>query len=279
MQPATYHVGMHYRHAYHAGNFADVWKHCVLVAALAAMNRKDTPWSFVDAHAGAGLYALDAEAAGRTGEWQDGIGRLLAATDPPAPVADFLALVRGFGAGRYPGSPLLAQRMARPGDELVLVESQAEVAAELQRQVGAAVKVQRRDGYRIDALLPPRHRRGLVLIDPPFERPDELRAVSDLLGRCAARFGHGVHMLWYARKNSVECDRMLRRVARAFGRPVWHAMLDHGAVGAGRMHACGVAIVNPPYGLDEALAGPLAWLAKQLARGPRATHRLEWIEG
>jgi 23S rRNA (adenine2030-N6)-methyltransferase len=270
---------MHYRHAYHAGNFADVWKHCVLVAVLAAMSRKTTPWSFVDAHAGAGLYALDADEAGRTEEWRDGIGRLLEAADPPAAVADLLRLVRAAGARRYPGSPWLAQRMARAGDELIAVEAQADIAAELQRHLGSGVTVQRRDGYRLDALLPPRHRRGLVLIDPPFERPDELRAVSELLGRCAARFGHGVHMLWYARKNAVECDRMLRRVARAFGKPVWHAMLDHGEVGAGRMHACGVAVVNPPYGLDSHLAEPLAWMAAKLARGPRAHHRLEWIEG
>lgn len=270
---------MHYRHAYHAGNFADVWKHCVLHATLTAMNRKARPWSYVDTHAGAGRYALNSAAADSTGEWRDGIGRLRAAADrAPEAVRAFLQVVDTAGAGCYPGSPWLAMQMARPDDQLLLVESQAPIADALADCCGARATVQRRDGYRADALLPPRHARGLVLVDPPFERPDEFRAVADLLGRCADRYGHAVHMLWYARKNAVEADRMLRRVARAFDRPLWHAMLDHGATGAGRMHACGVALVNPPYGLDTLLADPLAWMAGILARDPRATHRLEWME-
>lgn len=268
---------MHYRHAYHAGNFADVWKHAIVFGILDALNRKPTPWSYVESHAGAGRYALTGAAADKTQEWRDGIGRLQAASNAPALAKQFLDVVARVGAGRYPGSPWFALEMARAEDQLLLCESVPEVAEALARTCGKRASVKHSDGYRVDALLPPRHKRGLVLIDPPFERPDEFRAVADLLERCAGKFGHGVHVLWYPRKNVFDAERALRRMARAFGKPVWNAVLDHGEVGAGRMHACGVAVVNPPYGLDTQWAESLGWMAKQLARGKRAEHRLEWI--
>ena len=268
---------MHYRHAYHAGNFADVWKHAIVFGILDALNRKATPWSYVESHAGAGHYLLSGEAASKTEEWRDGIGRLRAASGAPELAARFLATTSRIGTGRYPGSPWFALEMARSEDQLLLCEAVPDVARTLMQTCGKRATVQQRDGYRMDALLPPRHKRGLVLIDPPFERADEFRAVAELLERCASRFGHGVHALWYPRKNAHDADRALRRMARAFGKPVWNAVLDHGDVGGGRMHACGVAVVNPPYGLDTQWAESLAWMASQLGRGARAHHRLEWI--
>lgn len=269
---------MHYRHSYHAGNFADVFKHVVLCALLAALSRKDKPWCYVETHAGAGAYDLAGEGAARTGEWRDGIGRLHGLGPdghvPPLLQAylDVVRGVNGTGALRhYPGSPLFAQAFARERDRLVFCEKVPEIAAELRASLKGERRavVHQRDGHEAHALLPPAEKRGLVLVDPPFERADEFAAAAELVEKSLARFAGGVYAVWYPLKNRHAAARFERRVARACAGPPLRLALDNGAPGEGQMRACAVLVVNPPYGLEGELEPSGRRLARLLAQGPR----------
>ncbi|PPE73829.1 23S rRNA (adenine(2030)-N(6))-methyltransferase RlmJ [Solimonas fluminis] len=267
---------MHYQHRYHAGNFADVFKHVLLCGLLRALSRKDKPWRLLDTHAGSGLYDLGDEAAERTGEYRDGIGRLANATGLPAPVRDYLELVRGFG-GRYPGSPLLGLACAREQDRVAACEKVPAVFAQLKAHAGGDPRAQlhQRDGYESHALLPPPEKRGLVLVDPPFERPDEFDAISAYLKKASARFAGGVHAVWYPVKNRHEADRFRRRLMREHPRSGVDLQLHNGAEAEGQMRACGLCVLNPPYGWASEMEPALRWLARELAQGPRAEHLVE----
>jgi 23S rRNA (adenine2030-N6)-methyltransferase len=266
---------MHYRHSYHAGNFADVFKHVVLCAILAALSRKDKPWCYVETHSGAGAYDLAGEGAARTGEWRDGIGRLHGLGGAPPVLQSFLDVVSGLnGTGalrHYPGSPLFAQAFARERDRLVLCEKIPEIAAELRANLKGERRavVHQRDGHEAHALLPPAEKRGLMLVDPPFERPDEFDAAAELVEKSLARFVGGVYAVWYPLKNRHAASRFERRVARAGDEPPLRLSLDNGAPGEGQMRSCAVLVVNPPYGLEAALEPAGRMLAKLLAQGPR----------
>ncbi|TAM11584.1 MAG: 23S rRNA (adenine(2030)-N(6))-methyltransferase RlmJ [Nevskiaceae bacterium] len=266
---------MHYRHAYHAGNFADVFKHLLMLAALQALSRKDKPWCFTDTHAGAGAYALrrgTPAAEGPAAEWEAGIGRLWDKSPRDPLLADYLEAVRAFAGevpvpARYPGSPWLAARLARPGDRIVACEKLPEIAAELRYTVAQA-KVLNRDGYEMAAALPPKERRGLVLVDPPFERPDEFDAARAFITAAAARYAGGVFALWYPLKNPHAADHALRCLARDTRGLLLDSRFDVGSEGDGRMHACGMAVLNPPYQFAETVQPALTELAGVF--GPRA---------
>ncbi len=257
---------MHYRHRYHAGNFADVFKHTLLMSLLGALSRKDTPWCFVDTHAGAGRYALGSQSAEATGEWRDGVGRLGDGRGAPAIVQAYLALAHD--ARRYPGSPAIAASLARPADRVVCCEKVAEVAAELRANVPRAI-VHVRDGYEADSLLPPAERRGLVLVDPAFESRTEFDALGDFLKRAVGRFANGTYAAWYPLKNRHAAERFARRAGTGSGRPALVATFDNGAPGEGQMHSCGMLVLNPPFGFDDEARAVLAWLATRLAQGPK----------
>src|SRR5690349_4778302 len=207
---------MHYRHSYHAGNFADVFKHVVLCGLLSALSRKDKPWCYLETHSGAGAYDLQGEGAARTGEWREGIGRLWGLANVPGPLQAFLDVVRGVnGTGalrHYPGSPLFAQALARERDRLVLCEKVPDIAAELRENLKGERRavVHHRDGHEAHALLPPAEKRGLMLIDPPFERPDEFEATAELVGKSIKRFAAGVYATWYPLKNRHAAGRFER---------------------------------------------------------------------
>jgi 23S rRNA (adenine2030-N6)-methyltransferase len=275
---------LHYRHSFHAGNFADVFKHAVLWGLLQAMSRKDKPWRYLETHSGAGAYDLAGEGATRTGEWREGIGLLYAMTDAPEPLASLLDFVRRFNGGgalrHYPGSPLMALACAREIDRVVLCERVTEIVEELKAHVSGEklAIVHRRDGYEAHALLPPAEKRGLVLIDPPFERPDEFEAVGDLLEKMLARFASGVYAAWYPLKNRHAAGRLERRAAKAAGKPVLRLELSTGARGEGQMRACAVLVVNPPFGFDESLAASGEWLRRELAQGRHAAFTSTRIE-
>ena len=201
---------MNYRHAFHAGNFADCMKHALLVWIVRALARKAAPFRVLDTHAGRGRYDLMAEAE-RTGEWRNGIARILG--DPPAPLADYVGLVGGLVGrlGLYPGSPLLVRALLREGDRLACCELQTDDAAALRLLFARdrQVAVHNRDGYAaVRALLPPLERRGLVLLDPPFEQDAEWDLLLDALREGARRFAGGVYAAWYPIKG--------RAAARAF---------------------------------------------------------------
>ncbi|MCE3001176.1 MAG: 23S rRNA (adenine(2030)-N(6))-methyltransferase RlmJ [Xanthomonadaceae bacterium] len=280
---------MNYRHAFHAGNFADVLKHAVLVALLRALTRKDAPLAYVDTHAGAGSYDLGGPEAARTLEHAAGIGRLLATPGLPDLLRDYLTLVRGDAADgaalrEYPGSPLIAARLLRATDRLLLCELQDAECAALRLAFAGdpRVAVQQRDGYAaLAALLPPRERRGLVLVDPPFEAQDaEFRAIEAALAAAFRRFAQGVYAIWYPiklRRHVAPFHRWLRGcgmpkvlVAEVLLRP------DDAAQ---TLNGCGVAIVNTPWQVDQVLAPALAALPALLGAARGGGHRLEWLVG
>jgi 23S rRNA (adenine2030-N6)-methyltransferase len=278
---------VNYRHAFHAGNFADCVKHALLVWLLRALQRKSAPVCVLDTHAGVGCYELGQGPSVRTGEWHDGIGRLLDA--PPPAIAEYVGLVagpeispspcgrglgggggggsasaalsplpppaRGGGAIQYPGSPALIRALLRPDDRLVCCELHPEDAAALRRRFAGdpQVAVHHRDGYEaLGALLPPKERRGLVLIDPPFEDPDEYAAVVRGLRTAWQRFPTGVFAAWYPIKQ--------RAPVRQF-----HAALQDGPLrdivaaefclreptDPTRLNGCGLLVVNPPYRFEQ----------------------------
>lgn len=280
---------MNYRHAFHAGNFADVLKHAVLLALLRALVRKEAPLAYVDTHAGAGRYDLGGAEAAKTLEHAAGIGRLLAAPRLPELLRDYLALVRGDAPAdvplrEYPGSPLIAARVLRGSDRLLLCEVQDAECAALRLAFAGdpRVSVHQRDGYAaLNALLPPRERRGLVLVDPPFEAQDaEFRSIEAALGNAFRRFPQGVYAVWYPiklRRHVAAFHRWLRGcgmpkvlVAEVLLRPDDSVQTLNG---------CGVAVVNTPWRLDQALAPALAALPGLLGAARGGGQRLEWLVG
>jgi 23S rRNA (adenine2030-N6)-methyltransferase len=274
---------MHYRHSYHAGNFADVFKHVVLCGLLAALSRKDKPWCYLETHAGAGAYDLAGEGATRTGEWRDGIGRLWGMGHAPDLLQTFLDVVRGVnGTGalrHYPGSPLFAQALARERDRLVLCEKVPDIAAELRANLKGERRavVHQRDGHEAHALLPPAEKRGLMLIDPPFERADEFEASAELVEKSVKRFAAGVCAVWYPLKNRHAAARFERQVARQCAEPPLRVALENGAPGEGQMRGCAVLVVNPPFELERTLAPSGRVLAELLAQGPRPLYEARTV--
>lgn len=267
---------MHYRHRFHAGNFADVFKHVLLTGLLQALNRKDKPWAYLDTHAGAGAYNLASDDATRTGEWRDGIGRLRLESDTPAIVRAYFEAI-GWNESDpalrdlrlYPGSPRIAAHLARPGDRLLCCETVPDIADQLRVHVPAAV-IHQRDGYEAHSLWPPTERRGLVLIDPPFEATNEFDRMATLMEQLHARHAATLLAAWYPLKNPHTAQRFVRRAAALGAEETLSCTLDIGAGAAGQMHACGLVVVNPPFGFRDTAHGALAWLAPRLAQGRHA---------
>src|SRR6266705_2224679 len=214
---------MNYRHAFHAGNFADVVKHAVLARIVAHLRGKDGSFRIIDTHAGSGLTRLTGREASRTGEWRQGIGRLLAAQLGPeirGLLAPYLDAVAAYNAGgrllAYPGSPLLALAWLRPQDRLIACELVPAAAAALARSLGKdrRAKVIAIDGWTaLAAYVPPRERRGIVLIDPPFEAPGEFERLAEQLAGAHRKWATGIYLLWYPIKEIAETERFARRVA------------------------------------------------------------------
>ncbi|HVI51992.1 MAG TPA: 23S rRNA (adenine(2030)-N(6))-methyltransferase RlmJ [Candidatus Sulfotelmatobacter sp.] len=274
---------MNYRHAYHAGNFADVVKHALLSLVLAHLKRKDTPFCVIDTHAGIGRYDLGSVEAGKTLEYQDGIGRLLAGGDLPEMLGDYLSAVRAVNPSwpeltAYPGSPRISRHMLRAQDRLAVVELHPEDARMLRREFrnDPQVGVHEQDAYlSLKALLPPKERRGLVLIDPPFEVKDEFRRIAKGLAEALRRWPTGIYGVWYPIKDREPVERFLGELA-ALGRPCFTAELfrlppDDPA----RLSGTGMAVINPPWQLDETLAALLPVLHDRL--GGAGGTDLRWI--
>lgn len=274
---------MNYRHGYHAGNFADVLKHTALCELLRLLLSKDKKLFVLDTHAGAGGYDLAGRLAERTGEAGAGIARLAAAprTGMPEAVARYLAQVaaydRKFGpAGgpprRYPGSPRLIRAALRPGDHFIACELHPQDALALKREFAGdrAVEVRQADGYKaLKAMLPPLERRGLVLLDPPFEATDEFERLSRAVHQGLRRFATGCYAIWYPIKDEVAAAAFVASL-EAPKRLVMELRLGDD-VGTGKLTACGLAVVNPPWRFEEAMAEALPWIARCLGPGVRAT--------
>ena len=260
---------MNYRHAFHAGNFADCMKHALLVWLLRALARKPAPCFVLETHAGAGRYDLASEAAERTGEWRAGIGRLL--EDPPASLSDYLQVVGGLGL--YPGSPAIVGALLRPGDRLGCCELHPEDHAALRRLFGRnpQVAVHLRDGWSaLKALLPPVQRRGMVLIDPPYEQPGEFDRVVAALQTAQSRFATATTAAWYPIKHLAPVRTFHEAVRFAGLRDVVTAELWlREPTDPARLNGCGLLVRNAPFRF-EAEATPIleGLLARLGAREP-----------
>jgi 23S rRNA (adenine2030-N6)-methyltransferase len=253
---------MKYRHQYHAGNFADVHKHVLLLDVLAALGRKDKGFLFVDTHAGRGEYDLHPGDADHPAEWQSGAAKLLAA----APRHESLVRYRdqvasGVHGGSllYPGSPLLAARALRAADRAVFFETQREEAGQLRKVLppAARARVEGGDGFAgLRSLLPPPERRGCVLIDPPFEERDDYARVHQAAADAIARFESVVLVLWLPVKLRGDFDTWLAQLGRAVSRPVMTSLLwVHPMDSRAALNGSALVVVNPPYLLEEAVRG------------------------
>lgn len=276
---------MNYRHIYHAGNFADVVKHVTLIALLEALQRKDKPFCYLDTHAGIGSYRLDSEAAGKTQEFRGGIARVLKASSLSGLLARYVDLVALFNDSEamtiYPGSPALALSLLREQDRAVLNELHAVDAAALKALFRAdpRVAVHRSDGYHaLKAFVPPRERRGLVLIDPPFEQPGEFQRMVEGLCDAYARWPGGVYALWYPLKDRREVQRFHRGLEKSgIRRQLLIEFRLRNERPDGGLAGTGMIVVNPPWQLEEALRPALQQLQSLLGEDAPAQLRLEWL--
>ncbi|PWC55659.1 23S rRNA (adenine(2030)-N(6))-methyltransferase RlmJ [Azospirillum sp. TSO22-1] len=275
---------MNYRHIFHAGNFADVMKHAVLTLIVEHLRAKPAAFCVLDTHAGVGRYDLTSDPAQRTLEYADGIGRLFGHAPPHPALAPYLDAVAGLNPGVdlrwYPGSPLLARALLRPQDRLVLSELHREDAATLKAEFArdGQVAVHAMDAYHaLKAHLPPKEKRGLVLIDPPFEEPDEFVRLVAGLRQAHRRWPTGIYAIWYPIKERPAVWRFQEALAEAGIPKILLAELTiHPEDTHLRLNGSGLAIVNPPWTLDETLGAVLPALHAALP-GTGGGTRVEWL--
>lgn len=278
---------MNYRHAFHAGNHADVLKHAALCITLRHLSAKPKPFFVLDTHAGRGSYDLNSDSALRSGEFRFGAARVLAAARVPDSLAPYRDALKASNPGgtfaSCPGSPLIIARALRQSDRLVACElnpGEAEALATALRPWRGA-RAMEREGYQaIKALLPPPERRGLILIDPPFEKTDEFTALAAGLMTGCKRFAAGVFLAWYPLKDREAADRLHETVVEAGIRDVsvYELYVRAPEAGAG-LAGSGLLTINASYALDSPMREALPYLAKLLAQGPGARWRAERLSG
>jgi len=307
---------MNYRHAFHAGNFADVVKHTVLTRILVHLLGKPAAFRVIDTHAGAGVYDLAGEEAGRSGEWRAGIGRLLAAPITPAvqallkPYLDVVASLNSALAAphagsqgddsdekerfasaspgsepaltTYPGSPALARAFLRPQDRLIACELEPKAHALLAHNLARdrRIKTVAIDGWTaLNAYVPPSERRGIIVVDPPFEQPQDFTRLAHGLETAYRKWASGIYLLWYPIKGRQEPDALARRLRRSSIARILRAELAVAATLAqGPLGGCGLIVVNPPWTLENELAAILPELVQALG-SRNSNYRLDWITG
>ena len=283
---------MNYRHHFHAGNFADVMKHALLIGLVRALQRKPGGCFFLDTHAGAGSYDLARAKQGgslaRVPEHPEGIGRLWTRDDLPPPLEEYVDLVRRFDARNegaetprvYPGSPWILRRLARPQDRMALCERQESEHLALSRSFAQEqrVSIQRMDGYvALRGMLPPPEKRSLALIDPPFESQDEITQIVAALGEAVKRFPTGVFAIWYPLTGRVKAASLVDGLRDLPLRPP--ALMADIIVDpeSARMNGCGLMVLNPPWEFDREAEVTLRYLAKALAQARGASFTVRWL--
>ena len=275
---------MNYRHAYHAGNHADVLKHLTLSRIFALLAKKEAPYAYLDSHAGIGLYDLSADQASRTGEYLQGIARLWQAADVPPLCDDYLRVVRELNPDGqlryYPGSPELARQLSREQDRLHCNEKHPEDGQLLKENMhfDRRVAVHLGEGWHVPrALLPTREKRVVLLIDPPFEQADELERCVVALNEAIGRMRQAIVAIWYPIKDSRQLKRFYNQLAGSSAPKLLRVeLLVHPADDASRLSGSGVVIANPPWGLEEQLRELLPWLAQRLAQS-QGSFQLDWL--
>ncbi len=272
-----------YRHAFHAGNHADVLKHFIEVQLLRYLAQKEKPFWYIDTHAGAGCYALDSGYATQNAEYLSGIARLWARDDLPAPLADYVALIKSINPDGqmklYPGSPLVAQALLREQDRMRLYElhpSDSELLFD--NFSGQGVLMQTADGFgALKALLPPPPRRALVLIDPPYEDKQDYQRVVTSLGEGLKRFSSGVYAVWYPqlqRADARQLPEQLKNLPVKSWLNVALSVQSPSEDGFG-MYGSGMFVLNPPFNLHGILQQVMPYLVKQLGQDETASFTLE----
>lgn len=281
---------MNYRHAFHAGSFADVLKHAVLCRILMHLREKPAPFRVIDTHAGAGIYNLAGEEAERGGEWHDGIECLMAAPLAAdlaallAPYLDVIGALNERGTLRlYPGSPALVRAWLRSADRLIACELEPNAATSLAFNLRGdpRIKTLEIDGWAaLAAHLPPVERRGLVLIDPPFERDDDFRRLGQSLATGQRKWATGIYALWYPVKNRAGPDALAKSIRRlGIGKVLRAELLVAPLTDITRLNGCGMILVNPPWRLEAELSALLPALSAILGRAGKGSFRLDWLVG
>lgn len=290
---------MNYRHHFHAGNFADVVKHVLLVRLVRALQQKPKGFLYLDTHGGRGGYDLTVAETGdtlaRTPEWPDGVGRLWDRTDLPDAVSDYVTLVRQFDRSRgnlgeairfYPGSPWLVRLLARPEDRIAVCEKHPAEFGALRRELdgarepsGPRVSVQELDGYvALRAMLPPPERRALVLIDPPYEAQDEFAQITTGLADALERFPSAVLTIWYPLTERARVQEFLGGIVALNPPPTLTAELAiAGDYSARKLKGCGLAVINPPWRFEAEASAAVDYLAPVLAQEPGGGSRVSWL--
>ena len=280
---------MNYRHAFHAGNFADVFKHLILTRILVYLARKEAAFRFIDTHAGHGLYDLASDEAQRTGEWLDGIGRFLAA-DAPTNVRRLVAPYRAIieplfvrQPPQYPGSPAIAAELLREQDRMIFCDAYPPAVKDLTASFGAdkRAKAIEIDGYvALNAYIPPVERRGMVLIDPPFEQPDEFKRLGESLDQACRKWETGTYMVWFPVKETASVDAFLQgRIDAGLKRLLLLELHVDEPRPESKLVANALLLVNPPYLIEAEAQVLLPYLADVLGLSGRAGFEIAWLAG
>jgi 23S rRNA (adenine2030-N6)-methyltransferase len=264
---------MNYRHSYHAGSYTDVVKHVILTTLMTYISRKDSPLCYIDTHAGIGYYDLFSYAANKTKEYEGGIEKIIQQENPPALIKRYLDCVHkinnqltgsAFASLRYyPGSPMIARYLARPHDRIIACELQPQDYQSLRSAFAGdkLVAVHHMDGFlSLKALLPPPERRGLVLIDPPYENPDEFTRIAHSLPIALKRWSSGIYAIWYPIKEVGAVKRFYRTLKDTLSVPILSIELTIYPDLPNHLNGCGMAIINPPWLFEEGINEILPWL-------------------
>jgi 23S rRNA (adenine2030-N6)-methyltransferase len=279
---------MNYRHLYHAGNFADVMKHVVVVGLIASLLRKETPFCVLDTHAGTGQYDLMSEPAKINKEYNGGIMKVLAQDNPPPLIKRYLGCIQKinsrlsesrFASLRYyPGSPFIVRPFLRPQDRIIATELHPQEYQELKKATGfdRQIATHQMDGYQgLKAFLPPKERRGLVLIDPPYENPNEFKQLTAALTVALKRWETGIYAIWYPIKERHPIEQFHHLLKETINRPMLVTELSiYPEDLPSHLNGCGLLIINPPWKFDQEMNQTLPWLWKTLAVSHQGTSRV-----
>jgi|SRR5579862_727983 len=268
---------MNYRHVYHAGSFTDVIKHVVLTALINSLAKKDSPFCYIDTHAGAGFYDLFSDSAKKTNEFTNGIEKIIQHDNPPALIKTYLHCVHDINnrltgskyasLRYYPGSPLIARCLARKNERIIACELQPQEYQALKTTFAndKQVAVHHTDGFMgLKAFLPPTERRGLVLIDPPYEDPDEFTRIVHALPPALKRWETGLYAIWYPIKEKAQVERFYRVLKDTIKQPIFAIELTIFPYLPNHLNGCGVVVINPPWQFDQTINDILPWLWKAL---------------
>ena len=258
---------MNYQHQYHAGNFSDVFKHSVLLAIFQYLFQKEKPFCYLDSHAGKGFYDLSSQESQATQEWQSGILKIKDASSKPKIIADYWEIVASCNLDNtlkfYPGSPMVAEKSLRLIDKMIFVESESTVFSALKNQfkLDKRIVMHQQDGYRaLNAFLPPKEKRGIVLIDPPYENTNEVDRLCNALNQALKKWPQGIYAIWYPIKRLQEQPLFIKKIKYVHGEiPALNTQLLLKKLQPG-LQGCGMYIINPPWQFEKMLTTFVPWL-------------------